>query len=495
MHDLIQQVQSLGRPRVALIGDFMLDHYLYGDCERINPEAPVPILRVVRRESFCGAAGSVAADILALGGAVRCLGVLGEDAHGDELLTMLMARGAETSTLLRLPQRPTTTKSRLVGLAQHVRPQQMLRVDEEDASPLTDVVHNGLRSAARNALADCTVLAVEDYNKGVLTDATTPQLIADARAAGVPVLVDPALIADYGRYRGCTLLTPNRYEAQQASGVEITDEASMAAAADRILHDAGAEGVVITLDRQGAYLKAAGRPGRLLPAQAREVYEVSGAGDQVLAMLCVAIAGGADWAQAVALANVAGGLAVERFGIVPVTRDEVLDRLAFEKRQQHGKVVSKDELLSEVRRLRSGGKQIVWTNGCFDILHAGHVGYLNFARRQGDALIVGVNADASVRANKGPGRPIVGQDDRAEVLASLECVDYVVVFEEPTPLEMIKAIAPDVLVKGADWQGAVVGQVEVEAAGGRVVLADLREGRSTTDIISRIANTHGNAHP
>ncbi|MFW6154154.1 MAG: D-glycero-beta-D-manno-heptose 1-phosphate adenylyltransferase [Planctomycetota bacterium] len=495
MQDLIQVAGALGRPRVALIGDFMLDHYLYGDCERINPEAPVPVLRVVRRESFCGAAGSVAADILALGGAVRCVGVLGQDAHGDELLNMLMARGAETSTLLRLERRPTITKSRLVGLAQHVRPQQMLRVDEEETSPLTDVVHNGLRSAVRTALTDCTALAVEDYNKGAVTDATTPKMIADAKAAGVPVLVDPALIPDYSRYHGCTLLTPNRYEAQQASGVEITDEASMAQAADRIIHAAAAEGVVITLDRRGAYLKAAGRPGRLLPAQARDVYEVSGAGDQVLAMLCVAIAGGADWDHAVALANVAGGLAVERFGIVPVTRAEVLDRLAFEKRQQHGKVVSTEDLLAEVRRLRAAGRQIVWTNGCFDILHAGHVQYLNFARRQGDALIVGANADASVRANKGPDRPIVGQDDRAEVLAALECVDYVVVFEEETPLDMIKAIRPDVLVKGMDWKGAVVGQAEVEAAGGRVVLADLRAGRSTTDIISKIARAYGNGHP
>ncbi|NLF32460.1 MAG: D-glycero-beta-D-manno-heptose 1-phosphate adenylyltransferase [Planctomycetes bacterium] len=495
MQDLIQWMQALGRPRVALIGDFMLDQYVYGDCERINPEAPVPVLRVVRRESFCGAAGSVAADILALGGAVRCVGIVGQDAHGDELLSMLMARGGEISTLLRLPTRPTIIKTRLVGLAQHLRPQQMLRVDEEDTSPLPDTVHNGLRAAVRSALSDCRVLAIEDYNKGVLTDATTPQIIADARAAGVPVMVDPPLIADYGRYRGCTLLTPNRYEAQKASGVTITDEASMARAADRIIHAAQADGVVITLDKQGAYLKPAGRPGRLLPAQAREVFEVSGAGDMVLAMLCVAIAGGADWNQAVALAMVAGGLAVERFGIVPVTRQEVLDRLAFEKRQQHGKVVSIDELLSEVRRLRAGGKQIVWTNGCFDILHAGHVQYLNFARRQGDALIVGVNADASVRKNKGPDRPIVGQDDRAEVLAALECVDYVVVFEDETPLEMIQAVVPDVLVKGMDWKGAVVGQVEVEAAGGRVVLADLREGRSTTDIINRITEVYGNGHP
>ena len=490
MLDLMNFMESLGHPGIALLGDFMLDRYVYGNCERVSQEAPVPVLKIVRREQRCGGAASVAADILALGAGVCCFGVVGTDAAGDELMRQLGMQGGETSTLLRLPERPTTTKERLVGLAQHRHQQQMMRVDEEITDTVDRRILTSLRGAIRARMTNCKVLAIEDYDKGVICPVVTPQIIADARAAGIPVVVDPARIADYGRYRGCTLLTPNRQEAQTAGGVEIVDEKSLAQCADRVIQAAESDGVLITLDKEGSYLKRRGQAGQRFPAQARHVYEISGAGDVVLAMLCVAMAGGADWDTAAALGNVAGGLEVERFGAVPIKRQEILDRLAFEKRQQHGKVVSAATLMSEVARLHQAGKRIVWTNGCFDIMHAGHAQYLNFARRQGDALIVGVNSDASIRNNKGPGRPIVGQEDRAEVLAALECVDYVVIFDEPTPLDMIRAIRPDVLVKGADWKGAVVGQEEVEQAGGKVVLAAILPDRSTTGIINRIVNLH-----
>ncbi len=492
MQDLIEFVGSLGRPQVALLGDFMLDRYLYGYCERVSQEAPVPVLRVVSRASGPGGAASVAAGVLAMGGGVQCLGVIGSDAAGEELLGHLGRLGAETDSLIRLTDRPTATKDRLVGLAQHRHQQQMMRVDEEDTSPLADDVHDRLRAAAQVAVADGGVLAIQDHDKGVISESATPQLIADARSSGATVVVDPAKIDDYRRYRGATLLTPNRQECELASEVSIVDDASAAAAAERILHITEADAVVITLDKEGAYLKVAGEAGKRFGAQARQVYDITGAGDTVLAALSVALAGGADRAAAVAMAMVAGGLAVERFGVVAVSRQQVLDTLALEKRQQHGKVISREELMAEVERLRGSNRAIVWTNGCFDILHAGHVEYLNFARRQGDALIVGVNSDASVRQNKGPGRPIVAAEDRAEVLAALECVDYVVLFDEPTPLALIEAIRPDVLVKGADWKGAVVGQEAVEAAGGRVALAELRPGRSTTKVINRIAELYGN---
>ncbi len=494
MQDLLEFVEALGRPPVALLGDFMLDRYLYGDCERVSQEAPVPVLRVVRREPGCGGAASVAANVLALGAAVECFGVAGQDVRGEELLSMLTTAGAKTSGLLKLPDRPTTTKERLVGLAQHRIEQQMMRVDDEDTSPLTPEVLATLRTGVRSVLGDCRVLAIQDHNKGVVDDEATPKIIADARAAGVPVLVDPAKIADYRRYRGATLLTPNREESQVATGIAIVDDASLERAAERIIEITAAEGVLVTLDKEGAYLKPAGLPGKRFGARARQVYDNCGAGDMVLAALCVALAGGADWATATALANVAGGLEVERFGVVPVKREEIVQELLLEKRQQHGKVVPLVELAAAVRRLKEAGQSVVWTNGCFDIIHAGHVQYLNFARRQGDALVVGVNSDASVRENKGPDRPIVGEEDRAEVLAALECVDYVLIFDDETPLGLIKQLQPDVLVKGADWKGAVVGQAEVEAAGGRVVLAQLREGRSTTNVISRIAEIYGNGN-
>ncbi|NQU75277.1 MAG: D-glycero-beta-D-manno-heptose 1-phosphate adenylyltransferase [Planctomycetes bacterium] len=493
MRDLMGFVESLGRPRITLLGDFMLDRYIYGDCRRISQEAPVPVLRVVRQESNCGGAASVAVDIIALGADVSCIGTVGADEAGEDLVSRLIAAGAKTAAILKVPNRPTTTKTRLIGLAQQRHQQQIMRVDEEDASPLEDTVLASIRSAVRSELRRCSVLAIEDCNKAVLTDVTAPQIIADARAAGATVLVDPAAIADYGRYRGASLLTPNRQEAELATGVLISDDDSCRRAAERILYATQAQAVVITLDKQGAFLQCAGQPGKRLTTRERQVYDVTGAGDVVLAMLAVAAAGGADWETAVALANVAGGLEVERFGVVPITRHEVLDELAMQKRQQHGKVVDVKTLMAEVRRLHAAGKTIVWTNGCFDILHAGHVEYLNFARRQGDALIVGVNSDRSVRLNKGPNRPIVGEQDRAEVLAALGCVDYVVIFDDETPIRMIEKIAPNVLVKGADWAGAVVGQDIVEAAGGTVVLAELRPERSTTNIINKVANVYGNA--
>ena len=478
--------------RICLLGDFMLDRYLYGACDRVSQEAPVPVLHVIQRESRCGGAASVAAGILALGGQVDCIGVIGRDAAGNKLLNHLVSAGAQTAALIKVDGRPTTTKDRLIGLAQHRHQQQMMRVDEESASPVTAKVLTSIRAAVRSDLGEGRVLAIEDYDKGVVTDAWGPQIIADARRAGAVVLVDPAKIADYDRYRGATLLTPNREEAELATGVAIVDEASLERAAEQIMLSTQAEVVTITLDKEGAYLKCRDLPGKLLATRAREVYDVSGAGDAVLAMLCVALGGGADWETAVALANVTGGLEVAQFGVVPVRREEVMAELASQKRQQHGKVVDRRTLLAEVKRLRKAGRSVVWTNGCFDVVHAGHTEYLNFARRQGDALIVAVNSDASVKQNKGPGRPIVAQEDRAEVLAALECVDYVVIFDEQSPIKLIESVLPDVLVKGAHWQGAVVGQEEVEAAGGRVVLAEIRPDRSTTNIINKIAELYGN---
>ena len=478
---------------MALLGDFMLDTYVYGDCDRVSPEAPVPILRVVRRESRLGGAAAAAANVVALGGEVSCLGVVGDDQAGEELVGRLFTGGAHAEGITRLPGRPTTTRQRLIGLAQQRHQQQILRVDEEDDTPLPEetLARIATTLSTAGAMHCCQVLAIEDYAQGAVPDTGMREIISRARSAGLPVLVDPAPIRDYGRYRGATLLAANRQEATIATDVSITDGASIELAAEKILQATEAQGVVITLGNEGAYLKRAGKPGKHFPTQQRRVYDVTGAGEVMLTTLALAIAAGASWETAVTLANVAGGLEVERFGAVPILREELLAELVRLKRQQHGKVVSRQELLAELERLRSGGKSVVWTNGCFDIIHAGHVQYLNDARRQGDVLVVGINGDESVRRNKGPDRPIVGQEDRAEVLAGLECVDYVVVFEEETPLELIKSVRPDVLVKGAQWHGAVVGQEFVESCGGRVVLAAMRPERSTTGIIDKIAKVYG----
>ncbi len=488
MHHLIEIVEGFSHPKIALVGDYMLDRYVSGDTERISPEAPVPVFRVLGRESRPGGSGSVAMNILTLGGKVSCIGVIGQDKAGEELMSILSVAGAETASLTRLRGRPTTLKQRLIGLAQHRHRQQILRMDEESSEPLPKSVAATLRASLRSAMVDCQAVAMEDYDKGIFSDSTMPQLIADARSAGLPVIVDPARIGDYRRYRGATLLTPNRYEAALASGVEITDADSLERAARQIIQTTDAQAVMITLDKDGVYLARSGGEGVIVPTRPRAVYDVAGAGDAVLAMLAVAVAGGCEADDAVALANIAGGLEVERFGVVPITADEVLDELRRMVGLRGGKVISQKRLAREVARRRRSGETIVFTNGCFDLLHAGHVRYLRQARELGSCLIVAINSDDSVRRLKGPDRPVIGEDERAEMLGALECVDYVTIFAEDTPEPLLEMIKPDILAKGGTTP-VVVGAEIVEAYGGKVLTLDMVEGASTTEIINRIVNT------
>ncbi len=486
MQDLIKLIEQLGSPRVVVVGDFMLDRYVYGDVERINPEAPVPILRLVRQESIVGGAGRVAAAVGALGGTAECIGVIGDDEHGQELADLLTAAGASTSRFVRDADRPTTVKSRYVGLAQHRHAQQMFRVDTESLAPLTQAICGKLGEAMVAGLSGAGVVALEDYDKGVLTDDTTPALIAQATKAGLKVLVDPACIEDYTRYRGATLLTPNRYEAQVASGVEITDDASLTEAAQKILAAAEAQCVVITLDKEGAFLLTAdGREQHFPHSHPRSVYDVSGAGDVVLAALAVALAGGSSLDQAIDLANVAAGLEVERFGFVPVTRQEVVDELNKLLGLRAHKAVDRDWLAGQLARRREAGDKVIFTNGCFDLLHMGHVRYLQQARQLGNCLVVAINSDDSVARLKGPDRPVIGQTERAEMLAALECVDYVTVFDEDTAEPLLALLQPDIFAKGGSTP-VVVERAVVENYGGNVVTLDLVEGQSTTAIIERI---------
>jgi D-beta-D-heptose 7-phosphate kinase/D-beta-D-heptose 1-phosphate adenosyltransferase len=488
MNGLIERVEQFGRPRIALVGDFLLDWYVYGDAERISQEAPVPVLRIVRRESQAGGAGNVAAAVAALGGQVACIGVIGDDPPGAEMDQMLADAGTDTTGLVRTAGRRTAVKTRFVGLAQHRHQQQLFRADDEQSAELPDALRADLRQALADRLADCDLVALEDYNKGVLDDAHTPQLIADARAAGKAVLVDPAMIDNYARYRGATCLTPNRYEAALASGIEITDTESMDAAGRVLLEQTGAEMLAITMDKEGIYLLPADGPGRQVPQRPRSVYDVMGAGDQVLAMIAVAAAEGCDWDQAAALANVAGGLEVEHFGIVPISREEVLMELGRMVGLRASKVLGRGILAREISRRRGQGQAVVFTNGCFDLLHMGHVRYLQQARELGDALIVATNSDQSVARLKGPSRPVIGQRERAEMLAALECVDYVTIFDEDTPKALLELLRPDVLVKGGTTD-VVVGREIVTGYGGQVLTLPAVEGLSTTEIINRITET------
>jgi D-beta-D-heptose 7-phosphate kinase/D-beta-D-heptose 1-phosphate adenosyltransferase len=429
-------------------------------------------------------------------------------------------------------------KTRLVGLAQHRHPQQLLRVDREETKPAETLKQLVTDERMKEALGNANAMLLQDYNKGFLNPQFIPGAIAAAKERGVPVLVDPALIADYGRYREATLITPNRYEASLAGGEQIgelppaplpsgslkgtgrregqPDTAQLARVAGRLIERAMLEYVVITLDKEGIYL--AGAPGAnvaqppsavlspptagphpgagvphhsgiLIPARPRTIYDVTGAGDMVLAVLGLCWnQAGLSPVEAVALANMAGGLEVEKFGSVPISRGELLAEIHAGIRGR-SKLWDLPALLGEVERLRSAGRRISFTNGCFDILHPGHVQSLQFARDQGDVLIVGLNSNASVRRIKGPGRPVCTQQERAAVLSGLSCVDYVVVFEQDSVYELVKAIGPDILVKGADRAGNVVGSDLVEARGGKVVLAKFVEGNSTTDVIRRIQDS------
>lgn len=488
MEGLIEILDGFASPKVALIGDFMLDRYVYGDAERISPEAPVPVLRAVRSESRTGGAANVAAAVLGLGAKVNCIGLIGADGSGEELKALLTGMGADISSLVRINGRSTTVKTRYVGLAQHRHAQQMLRVDDETIDPVDKKIHASLRAAVRSQLKNCDVVAIEDYNKGSLNE-NTPEIIADARKAGKPVVVDPACISDYRRYRGATLLTPNRYEAALASGIQITDDDSLNRAAVQILQVTDADAVVVTLDKAGAYLLTKDGVGKHLPTRPRSVYDVTGAGDEVLAMLAVALAEGCPFEQAVALANIAGGLEVERFGVVPITRQEIHDELRRMIGLRSGKVIARKQLADELKSHRSRGEKIVFTNGCFDLLHMGHVRYLQQARELGSCLVVAINSDASVKRLKGDSRPIIGQNERAEMLGALECVDYVTIFDEDTPEALLKLLKPDILAKGGTTP-VVVGREIVEEYGGKVLTLDLVDGLSTTEIINRIVDRH-----
>ena len=486
--DLTQLVRSFAGRRVLLVGDLILDRYLYGDAERISPEAPVPVLRTVERREAVGGSANVAACLGALGCQVVCCGTIGEDRHGKTLYRLLGELGVDTDGLTSLPDRPTTTKTRLVGLAQHRHRQQLLRVDEEDTSPLPTDAAQSLEKVARKLVADCDVVCIEDYDKGVVTDALVAGVVAEAKQHNRPVLVDPARLSDYGRYRGASVITPNRDELSIASGRRFRSIEDVAAAATKILGDLDIGAVVATVDREGAVLVERDHPWQHIPTTPRSVYDNTGAGDAVLAMLAAAIAAGGSLADAARLANIAGGLEVEKFGCVPIAADEVLAEIRLEDRTRNGKLRSIPELVAELQLRRDRGETVAFTNGCFDILHAGHVDLLKRCRQEASMLVVGLNSDASIRSlGKGDDRPLNRFEDRAAVVGALECVDYVVGFEESTPEALIREVRPDVLTKGEDWAGkGVVGQAFVESIGGRVVLVPLVEGLSTTKLVERI---------
>jgi len=484
--NLLKILTNLGSPEVLVVGDFMLDVYIYGDAEKISPEAPVPVLKISETEYRCGGAGSVAANLTALGAKAYCLGIIGDDQDSEILKTKLIEAGANIDSLLQAVNRPTTSKQRLIGLAQHLHRQQLIRMDKESNEPFPGDIIESILSAYKEKLSHVDMVCLQDHNKGLLSNSLCREMIRLANQANKKILVDPSLTSNYSKYTGATAITPNRKESSGAVGFEVTDSETAAKAADYLLQKLQLEAVVITLDKEGAYLKTQSK-GLIVPTRPRTVYDVTGAGDMVLATLAAALATGCDYETAVQLSNITGGIEVEKFGTATVTIQEIADEIAGRNRGISGKIHTIDSLLSELARHRRQKKTIVFTNGCFDVLHRGHIEYLKFCRQQGDVVVLGLNSDNSVRTLKGPGRPINNQDDRAAILAVMEMIDYVTLFDEPSVLNLIMEVRPDVLVKGEDWAvKGVVGREFVESYGGKVTLAPLVNGKSSTATINEM---------
>jgi len=481
---LPEVLASLDAPRVLVVGDLVLDRYLLGAVDRISPEAPIQVLRVESETERLGCAGSVAQMVAVLGARTTLVGITGDDDGAARMARLAECAGIDLQTVVEAGRR-TSVKTRHLARS-HSTNQQVLRVDEETVGQVGDEAEAALRERLQALLPESDAVLVSDYGKGALTDELLAEVIAAAKAAGTPLVVDPKG-ASFARYRGATCITPNRPETLRAVGIAVTGLGQAQLAAERLIEDVELSFALITLDKEGMYLAEAGAEGVHLPTTPREVYDVTGAGDMVVSVLGMALAAGASPREAASLANVAAGLEVEHVGVVPITREEILARLVIGGEGLGFKHVDRAEVAAMAARHRDAGKRIVFTNGCFDILHAGHVRYLSAAKSHGDVLVVGLNSDDSVRRLKGAERPLNTVADRIEVLSALAVVDHVVVFDEDVPTPLIEQVQPDVLVKGMDWKDkGVEGRAFVEARGGRVVLVDLHEGRSTSGLVDRI---------
>lgn len=488
-------VAQLPRGRVLCIGDIMLDRFVYGNVERISPEAPIPVLHVAREKKMLGGVGNVAANIASLGGSVILLAVTGRDAVGAEIGEHLEAQDI-TAQLIVAPDRHTTIKTRFISNGQ-----QMLRVDEEKSAPVPAECEAELLDWVETYLPDVGAVILSDYKKGVLTDVVLQGVISRAKAAGVPVIVDPK-DKNFDRYRGATLVTPNRKELEAAVGRTCATDAEIEQAAADLQKKFDFGAVLATRSQAGmSYINAAtALPVALhVPARVRDIYDVSGAGDTVIATLATGLAAGLAAPTAVLLANIAAGIVVGKPGTATARPDELLAMIAETAGHAGGrgslwadaaarKRMSLAGAVDEVSRRRVKGQVIGFTNGCFDLLHPGHLSTLRQARAACDYLVVAINSDASVRKLKGPTRPVQDEVTRADILASLEMVDCVLVFDTETPMPLLEALRPDVLVKGGQYKlEEVVGYQLLQSYGGRILRAEMEDGFSTTNTIARMA--------
>ena len=464
------------KPNILVIGDLMIDHYLWGSCDRISPEAPVQVVNVKKESSVLGGAGNVINNLVTLGSVVDVISVIGNDSVANELKSLLEKIDVPTSNLVVENNRKTSKKSRLIASQQ-----QVLRYDMESIDDINENSHKQIIQTLEKNIDKYSSIILSDYGKGVLTTNLTKEIIKIANKNSIKVLVDPKG-KDYSKYKGSYTLTPNKKEAMEATNIDIKDENSLIEALKSLKTQCSLEVSLVTLSEQG--IAIFDDELTIKPTVAREVYDVTGAGDTVIASIAFALGNNLDIKDAIYFANLAAGVVVGKIGSATTTLDEIYEyEYSLHKSNSTSHIKTFDEIKTLASKLHNQGKKIVFTNGCFDILHVGHVKYLVVAISYGDILILGLNADSSVRKLKGPTRPINTQDDRAYILASLESVDYVVIFEEETPYELIKLIKPHVLVKGGDYEGKeVVGQDIAD----ELKLVQFVDGKSTTNTIKRI---------
>ncbi len=482
--ELAALVPKLSKARVLCVGDVMLDRFVYGSVGRISPEAPVPVLRVERDTAMLGGSGNVVRNLTSLGACIHFATVVGDDPAGKEIESLLAAEEGVEAALIWVPDRQTSIKTRFIAGVQHV-----LRIDREIAAPLPEPERKAILAAARAAMDDCAIMVLSDYGKGGLAGGVAETLIDMARQKNLQVIVDPKG-DNYQPYTAADIVTPNRRELSEVAHMPVSTAKEAESAARYLIRENRFSAVLATLGAGGMVLAPSDGPAITLAAKAREVFDVSGAGDTVVAVLAAALATGASLADAAELANIAAGIVVSKAGTAAVYAEDLTAQLHHQDIfGSEVKVLSRRQARDRVESWKSQGERVGFTNGCFDLLHPGHISLISQAKAACDRLVVGLNSDASVKrlGKKGPERPIQGEAARATVLASSRGVDMVVIFDEDTPLELIKELRPTVLVKGADYSiETVAGAGEVQSWGGKVILASLLDGFSTTGSITRI---------
>ena len=473
------------RPRIMVIGDLILDEYIWGSVSRISPEAPVPILETKSENLTLGGAANVANNLIAIGCEVHLVGAIGNDEKGDKLLSLIEEKKISSKGIFRFVYRPTTSKIRVIG-----HNQQILRIDKEDNRPITEETENKIIKFINKTLPDMDIVICSDYRKGILTEKVFSATIHRANNSKKRVLVDPKS-SNFELYRGATIITPNQFEVEKAVPIKIQDKIDLDRAAEYLLNLTHAEVILITRGKDGMTLYPNKEKPIDIPTQAKEVFDVTGAGDTVVSILAMALAIGFNYQDSAWLSNMAASIVVGKIGTAVVTLPEIDEYLHEEMLRTSKAVLNLEELTKTVSLAKSIGKTVVFTNGCFDLIHGGHIEFLQKARAKGDLLVVGLNSDKSVKAIKGNGRPIKGEKERANIISALKSVDYITIFDETTPEKIISEIRPDILVKGDDYDvDEVVGREIVEGYGAKVELIPVVKGLSTTNIVTKILKNY-----